>query len=57
MRSIGLREALLAGLGALSVAALGYGAVAGDTWVLVAGTYAAAVVLIVWLGARRRRRR
>jgi O-antigen/teichoic acid export membrane protein len=57
MRSIGLREALLGGLGALSVVALAYGAVAGDTWVLVAGTYAAGIVLIVWLGGRRRRRR
>jgi hypothetical protein len=57
MRSIGLREALLGGLGALSVAAVAYGAAAGDTWVLVAGTYAAGLVLIVWLGVRRRRRR
>ena len=57
MRGIGAREALLGGLGALSVGALAYGAAAGNTWVLVAGTYAAAVVLIVWLGGRRRRRR
>jgi len=57
MRSIGAREALLGRLGALSVVAVAYGAVAGDTWVLVAGTYAAGIVLIVWLGARRRCRR
>jgi len=56
MRSIGTREALLGGLGVLSVGALAYGAAAGNAWVLVAGTYAAAVVLIVWLGGRRRRR-
>jgi len=57
MSSIGLREVFLGGLGALSVGALAYGAAAGNTWVLVAGTYAAGVVLILWLGARRRRRR
>jgi hypothetical protein len=57
MSSIGIREVVLGGLGALSVGALAYGAAAGNTWVLVAGTYAAGVVVIVWLGARTRRRR
>ena len=38
MMNIGPREALLGGLGALSIAAVVYGAAAGDTWVLVAGT-------------------
>jgi hypothetical protein len=57
MSNFGAREALLAVAGALSVIALAYGAAAGNTWVLVAGTYAAGVVLIIWLGARRRRRR
>ncbi len=56
MSSIGVREAFLGGLGALSVGALAYGAGVGNVWALVAGTYAAAIVLIVWLGQRRRRR-
>ena len=57
MNSIGVREAFLGGPGALSVGALAYGAAVGNVWALVAGTYAAGVVLIVWLGNRRRRRR
>ena len=57
MGNFGIREALLALVGALSVVALAYGAAAGNTWVLVAGTYAAGVVIIVWLGARRRGQR
>jgi len=57
MSSIGVREAFLGGLGALSVGALAYGAAVGNVWALVAGTYVAAIVLIVWLGNRRRRRR
>ena len=57
MSSIGAREAFLGALGALSVGALAYGAAVGNVWALLAGTYAAAVVLIVWLGGRRRRRR
>jgi hypothetical protein len=56
MSSIGVREAFLDGLGALSVGALAYGAAVGNVWGLVAGTYAAGVVLVVWLGGRRRRR-
>ena len=57
MSSIGAREAVLGAFGAVSVGALAYGAAVGNVWALVAGTYAAAVVLIVWLGGRRRRRR
>jgi hypothetical protein len=57
MRSVGVREAFLGGLGALSVGALAYGAAVGNVWALLAGTYAAAIVVIVWMGGRRRRRR
>jgi O-antigen/teichoic acid export membrane protein len=57
MSSIEVREAVLGTFGVLSVGALAYGAAIGNVWALVAGTYAAAVVLIVWLGGRRRRRR
>jgi len=57
MSNIGAREAVLGAFGAVSVGALAYGAAVGNVWALVAGTYAAAVVLIVWLGGRRRRRR
>jgi O-antigen/teichoic acid export membrane protein len=57
MNSIGVREAFLGGVGALSVAALAYGAAAGNAWALVAGTYVAGVVLIIWVSGRRRRRR
>ena len=57
MSSIEVREAVLGTFGVLSVGALAYGAAIGNVWALVAGTYAAAVVLIVWLCGRRRRRR
>jgi O-antigen/teichoic acid export membrane protein len=57
MNSIGAREALLGTVGALSVAALAYGAAVGNVWALIVGTYVAAVVLIVWYAGRRRRRR
>ena len=57
MSNIGARDAVLGAIGALRVGALAYGAAVGNVLALVAGTYAAAVVLIVWLGGRRRRRR
>jgi predicted Abi (CAAX) family protease len=57
MSSIGVRVAFLGALGVLSVGALAYGAAAGNVWALVVGTYAAAIVVIVWLGGRRRRQR
>jgi len=57
MSSIGVRVAFLGALGVLSVGALAYGAAAGNVWALVVGTYAAAIVIIVWLGGRRRRQR
>jgi O-antigen/teichoic acid export membrane protein len=57
MSDIGVRVAVLGAIGALSVGALAYGAAVGNVWALVAGTYVAAVVLIIWLGGRRRRRR
>jgi len=54
MREVGGREALLAMLGAMTLAALVYGSVVGNVWALMVATYVAAVLLIVWLGARRR---
>ena len=36
----------------MTLAALAYGSVVGNVWALMGATYAAAVLLIVWLGAR-----
>ncbi|MDP2948298.1 MAG: hypothetical protein Q8P22_02015 [Chloroflexota bacterium] len=53
MKEVDGKEALLVVLGAMTLATLVYGSVVGNVWALMVATYVAAVLLIVWLGARR----